>query len=1021
MAGKIKHSFTGLLTIYLLCLAHWICAQSRDAQFEFRHIQQKDGLSFNQVSCFLQDRDGFLWVGTFDGLNRYDGSHFVRFKNRRSNTNSLLHNTIHALCEDQAGNIWMAVERGIGFYEKKTGRFRSFTSVNGRELGLCTNILSDRNGDIWFTSYYAGLYCYRIKTGIFEWFSFSAQDTPQTVSTRIAVQGLVQDPQRNGLWLADKKEGLRYFDMALRTFTDYPNDNQLRNYQGHFITSLARDGNRLVFADATEKHIVIYDLINRTAIKKITPVSNIKADPFDIATIFVDRQHNLWISSWNNTNFFANAAAGYRISELEHKEANHLSIAGSFFRAGWQHPDGSVWLATVNGISLTNPKQAFYTVYNLGELLPSLNDRLGIVAFHEDRDGSWWLGTSNRQLAHYDPKSNRLDIYDLPKTSRLDTYVRVIEKILPYDNDLFIGTLNAIYRFDKKNKTFKTISAPYPQVKANHMLGFVMKGDELWVSGKSRAVHCYQVRTGKWRSYPIQQANDDPKFVVRYVLADRNGDIWIHMFPFGFARLSKETGEFISAQSAADLNYNPTIANTIASCMLDSSGTFWMASNGHGLLRFDPSAKRFERFTESDGLAYDHNQDALPDHSGNIWVGAFNQFSVYSPRKKQFIQFALPFNESDILYENRLYLLNSGHVLSALRGYLVEFSPEKVFSKPSKVSEKILISQVSIGDTSYLLHGQKPALNLNSDDNSFAIQFAALAPASGPSLQYHYRLNGYDDWKLAGTETSVVYNKISGGNYKFQVKAITASGYQTPISELVIHIDAPFYETTWFWTVILILIFVLAWVFFKYKARQTARVHRLQVQTTRLERDMKEIQYQNLINHLNPHFLFNSLTSLNSLITINPREASKFLRKLSIIYRYILQNKDKELVTLADELQFAQHYIDLQTSRFEDALKISIQVSPEYLSFRIVPVTIQNLLENAIKHNTLDEESPLNIRIYTEQERLCVANDLQKKSFVETSNKQGLDSLKSLYKFLSKHDIEVVETATQFCVKVPLL
>jgi LytS/YehU family sensor histidine kinase len=215
--------------------------------------------------------------------------------------------------------------------------------------------------------------------------------------------------------------------------------------------------------------------------------------------------------------------------------------------------------------------------------------------------------------------------------------------------------------------------------------------------------------------------------------------------------------------------------------------------------------------------------------------------------------------------------------------------------------------------------------------------------------------------------------------------------------------------------------YLLVYSFIKYRTNQRKQIYHLQLQSTRLEKDKTEIQYQNLINHLNPHFLFNSLTSLNSLITISPKQASNFLQKLSLIYRYILQNKDKEIVSLEQELAFVKNYIDLQKSRFEDGLQVNIDIAEIFYPMGIVPVTLQNLFENAIKHNTLDDDAPLVIEVMIEGQYLIIKNNLQKKDFVETSNKQGLDSLKKLYFYLSKRALETIETESEFIVKVPLL
>jgi LytS/YehU family sensor histidine kinase len=213
----------------------------------------------------------------------------------------------------------------------------------------------------------------------------------------------------------------------------------------------------------------------------------------------------------------------------------------------------------------------------------------------------------------------------------------------------------------------------------------------------------------------------------------------------------------------------------------------------------------------------------------------------------------------------------------------------------------------------------------------------------------------------------------------------------------------------------------LVYAFMKFRSSQSSKIHLLQVQSSRLEKDKTEIQYQNLINHLNPHFLFNSLTSLKSLIKTKPKEAANFLQKLSLIYRYILQNKDKEVVSLEQEIAFVRNYIDLQKSRFEDGLEIIIDVKEEYLNSGIVPVTLQNLFENAIKHNTLEDDKPLIINVFIEKNSVIVKNNLQKKDFVETSNKLGLESLKNLYKYLTTKPLEAIETKDAFIVKIPLL
>jgi len=440
------------LTGWFIISTGWLNAQGQPVQFEFQHIQEKDGLSFNLINSFLQDRDGYLWVGTFDGLNRYDGNQFIKFKHNPSDPNSLLHNTVHDLCEDRQGNIWMVVDNGVGCYEKATGRFRNYTAANGRAIGFCTNILCDRNGDIWFTSRRVGLHRFSTKTGKIQYFPYNPTHNPLTASSFISKNCFPEDPTQKGFWVADGT-GLQYFDVEQQRFFNHRNNPQhLPIFNDHSISALALDGDKLIFADNDAQKITVYNLTNQQILKIITPVSRqTNREVFAMATIFVDRQHNLWTSSWNYVMFHI-AASTYQITELVHDETSPTSIAGSFFWAGGQHPDKSVWLGTVNGISHTNPERAFYNVFNLGAMFPALNDKRGIVSLLEDTDGSWWLGISIRDILHYNPQTKRLAIYKLPHTTAQYPYGSPVSGICSIGETLFVNTETDVFVFNKTTK-----------------------------------------------------------------------------------------------------------------------------------------------------------------------------------------------------------------------------------------------------------------------------------------------------------------------------------------------------------------------------------------------------------------------------------------------------------------------------------------------------------------------------------------------------------------------------------------
>jgi two-component system, LytTR family, sensor kinase len=193
------------------------------------------------------------------------------------------------------------------------------------------------------------------------------------------------------------------------------------------------------------------------------------------------------------------------------------------------------------------------------------------------------------------------------------------------------------------------------------------------------------------------------------------------------------------------------------------------------------------------------------------------------------------------------------------------------------------------------------------------------------------------------------------------------------------------------------------------------------VRAANLEKEKAQVQFDNLKNQLNPHFLFNSLASLDSLIMDNPELAREFLQQLSKVYRYVLKSQDKGLVRVEMEVEFVKNYISLLSTRFSDSLSVDIELDPLTLDHQVVPLTFQILLENAIKHNTIHVHHPLHITIRSEGDWLTVTNNTNPKENVENSNGTGLMSLSSLYQFLSKRPLEIERGDNQFTVRVPLM
>lgn len=189
----------------------------------------------------------------------------------------------------------------------------------------------------------------------------------------------------------------------------------------------------------------------------------------------------------------------------------------------------------------------------------------------------------------------------------------------------------------------------------------------------------------------------------------------------------------------------------------------------------------------------------------------------------------------------------------------------------------------------------------------------------------------------------------------------------------------------------------------------------------RFKKENVEIRFESLRSQLNPHFMFNSLNTLSSLIFENQENAAAFIRELSDVYRYILENRDKELVPLKTELDFANSFIYLVQLRFDKNLEVISEVNNYNETFRIAPLTLQLLIENAVKHNVISRKYPLQIRIFIENDSLVVKNKIQLKQTKEYSSEMGLKNILSRYGFLTSRKVEILQIENEFIVKIPLI
>ncbi|RFS17171.1 two-component regulator propeller domain-containing protein [Emticicia sp. C21] len=1010
MAGKItKYLLKKSLFVLLLWLGfcHLLIGQEK-LNYEFSFLKEEDGLSNNHIVSMLRDRDGFLWIATIDGLNRYDGSHFTVFKADYKGSTTLANNAVHGLCEDKDGNIWATTDDGICYYNKKTNKFQSYKELNGQKFARCYFIICDKKGDIWFAGD-MGLYHLAKKTQKIT--SLFRNSGPVNSISDDDIYSIKEYPQENMIWIATVR-GVNYIDINTKKFYNSTNNPAKFSFLNtNVINTLTINNNHLIFADEIRLKIVVVNLLN----KKVVAEYNWPGKKsLKVNHIFVDKDHNYWISFQDHDLFFIDSKTK-EIKEVDYNPARKREFTNVQFKDLYHNSDGMLLFGTSQGLAYLEPDDLLYKIYNLNDIVDNKEPAESFSAFAESADKTWWLGNWTRKLIHFNPHANTHETFQLPP--EYSNNHKYIHTICETKETVYAATHGGIFWLNKKTKQLAKLKVPAKIVADSvFVMTMVLNKDVLWIRTSTTMVFAYHISNQKWEEFFLLSYLPKNFYTTRMFLEfDKHGDLWANLYPRGFAKLSKREHKFIKREAALKEDFEKWLFQFRA----DSANHFWYPTMGYGLVKYDMEKGTIQNWRESDGLMFDHCMAVCPDKFGNIWVGSFHKFSIFNPEKNYFQNFRIPYNEETNQYRSYMFPLSNQHILALQKNVLIEFIPENISINTSS-NNTLLINSVQLADTTLLLSNQLKSINLGVDDNNFSISYAVLSPAQ-EQYRYYYQLEGFDDtWVEAGSKTVANYTRIPGGNYTFRVKAV-AGNVEIMSSDFPVHIATHFYKTYWFLATVLLLIAAIVYFVYRYRVKQSNEVHRLQAQTSRLEKDKTEIQYQNLINHLNPHFLFNSLTSLNSLILTEPKQASKFLQKLSLIYRYILQNKEKESVTLEHEINFVKNYIDLQNSRFEDGLVINMDIPKEYLSDGIVPVTLQNLFENAIKHNTIEDEKPLVISVYVEDECLIVENNIQKKAYVETSNKQGLESLKKLYYYLTSEPVEIIETDKVFKVKVPLL
>lgn len=992
----------------------------------FDHLGENAGLSSNYITCMLTDREGFLWIGTFNGLNRYDGKRFEIFRRDKNDPSSILQNVITSLATDSKGNIWCGTEDGITMYDKLSKKFSHFMYDDTSMYPRANFITVDDKDNLWAGSD-NGLVRLDVKKRKFTYFRHDTLNTSSLPHNNLSKNSLVFDPLKGGMWVGTNK-GLCFMQISDGTFRSHRNQKNTGIFNNHWISALHLSSSGILwFFDNQTKEIIGIDPKLETK-KYVIPLKGVLQDPYG-GYIFETSDNRLWFSSNSYEIVQLDYKNGNKATIIKHDESNPTSIAGDYASSIIEDKDRTLWLGTVAGISRYNPQRLFYRIIKTSKTFPEVDENWYITTVAQDPvTEHYWLGTREDKIYIYQPETDtwqKLDLTRYPK----DKKCRFITDLEFIDDLVVVCYAGApTYQYHKRQKSFLPfhgLTKKYSQYKARVM---VQESDSTYIIGNDLPLLRWNKRTNTIRelSFDKTKNNRGIAYGAGWLCGKKDKGSWISVSNEDVAFLKPGANTLITKSLPIGTNVHQ--GGYFHAMSVDDYGQVWIPFATQGLFHLrkkkndigKESDFELKQWTSADGLVNEIILTAVPDQRGNIWCASQHHFSVFNPTKNSFVNFKIPLRENNTFYYNYMIPLKNGHILTNIGGDLVECNPD--LFKDLRPKNAVQISSLKVPGRKILLDNETNVV-LEPHENFITLGFGSISVQQYMNYAYEYKLEGVNEtWIVSDQDGEAVYTDLAPGHYTFQVRTISRDGkWKNEASTLYIRIKAPFYKTWWFLSVIFLCLACLVYYFVTARLRNIQNINMLKTKTQLLEKEKTTVMYENLKQHLNPHFLFNSLTSLSSLIRLDPKKALDFLDKMSKVYRYILRNKDNETVPLAEEINFVNMYIQLQKTRFEDGLNIRQDISDEHLHRRIVPVTLQNLIENAIKHNTADPESPLVIELFIEDDYLIVRNNLQKKNFVETSNKQGQQSMVSLYRFLSPSPLVIDETGGYYTVRIPLI
>jgi ligand-binding sensor domain-containing protein len=955
----------------------------------FRHISTESGLASNQVRSVCQDSEGYIWIATWKGLQRYDGYRFLTYKADLHNPDALQSDEISTIFEDSRHRLWIGTDKGAPYlFNRVTGKFYNFNAHVDNKSNAIAGVwkfLEDSKGSIWITG----------KTGIFKLNSISHEFESQSAQLGLSeklVSAQFANDQHGNIWFITT-DGLKYYNLDEGRIYDRNNNPA---GLGVFdlkqtISDILFDNDWDVWITTTDPNI-LYRFNFRTNRMKAYSLQQPAGKPMTVATRrkeFIDvvgkdgRGLAIITMGWKGLAVYD--AHTDTFSLIPVNDENPYGLHGSLEKYGAMHSftdrEGNTWIGTDKGLNVFSyQKQPFY-------FYSSENNYTGSSAFSTlDVEGLLQTGSDgDLWVAYYDGNGGIV---------RLDSNFRFKRKYLITPGESPKNQLWCLFQDEKgiiwapnQDQTMLRLDPGKNRLTLagdSALSGFIntMQQDrngDTWVGHWSKGL--IKMEHGTHRTHCFSNppaALSSPVKNVSCLYFDVDGILWAGTYQQGLLRFDKGKNEFTDAYLFDEKNGASISSNVVTNMIPYNQDTLLLATS-FGINIFDKKKRSFSIISSKDGLPDNFVQTIFLDKQQNVWAGCVTGFCKVDIHSREVTNYDLNDGIIDSGFSPRPFccLRNGNCLVAGNRGFMV-FNPDSV--KEKKTPPNVSITGFRVNDQEVNIDpflNQRQPLALPYQDNDLKIQFASLQFAAPGKIRYYYQLEGVDkDWIQAGKEQEAHYSQLRSGHYLFKIRCVNRSGIQSRDHTLLsIHIVPAFWNTWWFYLGIALLAaggFFLAVKWINERRKEKELLH------LNYEKKIAVMEMNTLRAQMNPHFIFNSLNSINTFILKNDQEnATDYLSKFSQLVRLILDNSRTEWVSLENELKALKLYIELEALRFDNAFTYSIRIGQDVLSSQalVPPLIIQPYVENAIWHGLLHRKSPggkIAIDIWKENNKLMM-------------------------------------------------